>query len=413
MKSIDLVSNSSGVSDASSMSECVDEVAFPESVSMSVSSSFSSGSQLLSRTVNGVVVSSPQVFDVWGRVTSMHASLTADNTTISSLTYRADNLTSTLTTATGSDTWTYNATGQQNCHRQTTITDTTSCGNTTNTASIDTTDHGISEGNIDYTITKTGTNTTLTYNYNTLTHGLGGTITNTTPTWYTTDHTGNLTTTLTLTGTQTQPTIDENGNTTNQNRYTWATTHTKTRHHTGLITLTTRNYNPQTHQFLQTDPITGGTPNPYTYPTDPINHQDMTGAFDLGGWINNAWNSAVDWVGSNREAIVRFSLSVIATAVSTVLIAGICGASAGIGCFILAGATIGGLHATVAQLVTDRIFRHRITQKSVIQTSINQSVLNTGSGVASFLTRGIKNPVKRIATKLASGFILRLIERLG
>ncbi|MEY4347644.1 MAG: hypothetical protein RIS43_63, partial [Actinomycetota bacterium] len=97
-------------------------------------------------------------------------------------------------------------------------------------------------------------------------------------TWWLSDLYGNLVTQHTIGGVQAaEPVIDENGNTTNTNTYTWAATHTKTRHHTGLITLTHRTYNPQTHQFLQPDPIFGGTPNPYTYPTDPINHEDYCG----------------------------------------------------------------------------------------------------------------------------------------
>lgn len=47
-----------------------------------------------------------------------------------------------------------------------------------------------------------------------------------------------------------------------------------------LISMGARLYNPATGRFLTTDPIPGGNPNPYTYPTDPINSQDLDGLND-------------------------------------------------------------------------------------------------------------------------------------
>jgi hypothetical protein len=38
-----------------------------------------------------------------------------------------------------------------------------------------------------------------------------------------------------------------------------------------------RVYNPTTGRFLQVDPVEAGTPNNYTYPTDPINQMDLNG----------------------------------------------------------------------------------------------------------------------------------------
>ncbi|MDZ7578513.1 MAG: RHS repeat-associated core domain-containing protein, partial [Candidatus Nanopelagicales bacterium] len=46
---------------------------------------------------------------------------------------------------------------------------------------------------------------------------------------------------------------------------------------TGLIQMGARPYNPNTGQFLSTDPIRGGNANTYTYPVDPVNESDTSG----------------------------------------------------------------------------------------------------------------------------------------
>ncbi|MFT4048541.1 MAG: RHS repeat-associated core domain-containing protein [Solirubrobacterales bacterium] len=45
----------------------------------------------------------------------------------------------------------------------------------------------------------------------------------------------------------------------------------------GTIAMGARLYVPATGRFLQTDPILGGTDNPYEYPSDPVNSSDLTG----------------------------------------------------------------------------------------------------------------------------------------
>jgi RHS repeat-associated protein len=49
----------------------------------------------------------------------------------------------------------------------------------------------------------------------------------------------------------------------------------------GLTLMGVRLYNPATARFLSVDPVPGGNPNAYTYPTDPINGYDLNGMF---GW---------------------------------------------------------------------------------------------------------------------------------
>jgi RHS repeat-associated protein len=45
----------------------------------------------------------------------------------------------------------------------------------------------------------------------------------------------------------------------------------------GMILMGVRLYNTATGRFLQTDPVYGGTDNPYAYPADPVNYYDITG----------------------------------------------------------------------------------------------------------------------------------------
>jgi hypothetical protein len=48
-----------------------------------------------------------------------------------------------------------------------------------------------------------------------------------------------------------------------------------------------RLYNPMTGLFLSTDPVYGGNPNTYAYPVNPITGYDLTGRWDIGGWITS------------------------------------------------------------------------------------------------------------------------------
>jgi RHS repeat-associated protein len=56
-----------------------------------------------------------------------------------------------------------------------------------------------------------------------------------------------------------------------------------------------RLYLPTWGQFTATDPITGGNPNPYMYPDDPVNFQDLTGQ---GGGAQHRPNPWTDKVGT-------------------------------------------------------------------------------------------------------------------
>ena len=80
-----------------------------------------------------------------------------------------------------------------------------------------------------------------------------------------------------------------------------------------------RVYIPILGRFAQVDPIEGGTDNNYVYPTDPVNDFDLDGTFSIRKFFKDNWKAIV--VGA--------------------AITGFCGATAGLGCAIAAGAAAG------------------------------------------------------------------------
>ena len=82
----------------------------------------------------------------------------------------------------------------------------------------------------------------------------------------------------------------------------------------GLIAMGARMFNPATGRFLTTDPIPGGTPNPYTYPPDPVNMHDLAGMWSIGGVIQNIVNTArkaVQWVADKAAAAVSWAVKTV------------------------------------------------------------------------------------------------------
>lgn len=55
----------------------------------------------------------------------------------------------------------------------------------------------------------------------------------------------------------------------------------------GLVQMGVRAYNPATGQFTSVDPVYGGNPTPYTYPTDPVEGFDLNGKC---GWVCALWH---------------------------------------------------------------------------------------------------------------------------
>ena len=80
-------------------------------------------------------------------------------------------------------------------------------------------------------------------------------------------------------------------NTTNNASFAWEGQHQKTTETSftlNPIQMGARVYIPSLGRFLQADPIPGGTPNDYVYPTDPVNGEDLSGQWF--GW-RNTWHA--------------------------------------------------------------------------------------------------------------------------
>ena len=73
----------------------------------------------------------------------------------------------------------------------------------------------------------------------------------------------------------------------------------------GLTLMGARLYNPVTGRFTTTDPVYGGNPNTYTYPTDPINMTDLTGQWRAKKWRTTRWERIRGWAGRKRSSVSR------------------------------------------------------------------------------------------------------------
>jgi RHS repeat-associated protein len=158
----------------------------------------------------------------------------------------------------------------------------------------------------------------------------------------------------------------------------------------GLTLMGVRLYNPATGGFTSPDPVPGGNTTAYTYPQDPINAYDLDGLCWAGfSWactaakaIGNAATSVAKTAWKHRSQIVHAAIGFGASAIAGAVAVGICGATAGIGCVVVAGVMTRVAIGAVAHPVADRVLGHRTTGRDVLSYAIKDAL---GGGGAGFL----------------------------
>ncbi|GAB2993771.1 hypothetical protein GCM10027184_55350 [Saccharothrix stipae] len=109
-------------------------------------------------------------------------------------------------------------------------------------------------------------------------------------------------------------TYDEYGNPTTPNttttgevEYGWLGAKQRAVSGAGLTLMGVRLYNPVTGLFTSTDPVSGGNSNAYTYPSDPVNDEDLDGRWRKPKWLT--------WKNVGRAAgVAAFGVCVFASA---------------------------------------------------------------------------------------------------
>jgi RHS repeat-associated protein len=98
----------------------------------------------------------------------------------------------------------------------------------------------------------------------------------------------------------TGPVTDEFGvGATSPSRLNWLGSKERFTLQDAVIRMGQRLYDPSTGRFLESDPVEGGTPNPYVYVLDPVNQFDLSGRCDLFDVVcdaNSAWDASTDFV---------------------------------------------------------------------------------------------------------------------
>ncbi|MEO7262337.1 MAG: RHS repeat-associated core domain-containing protein, partial [Jatrophihabitantaceae bacterium] len=123
----------------------------------------------------------------------------------------------------------------------------------------------------------------------------------------------------------------------------------------GLTLMGVRLYNPTTARFLTTDPIPGGTDNPYVYVLNP------TDDYDLNGQWRCRWCE-------RHSRLIHAAVSIAVTVGVGLAVAGICGATAGVGCLVIGGALMGSAASLGGHWAASRyLTRQRVTNRQAVR----------------------------------------------
>ena len=150
-----------------------------------------------------------------------------------------------------------------------------------------------------------------------------------------------------------------------------------------------RFYVPILGRFLTVDPVKGGTQNDYVYPSDPIGRSDFDGA-DM---FSDAWNSTTSAVGAAGNWVNENKYEIIGTTATIVGTGFICGATAGIGCVVLAGAALGAATGAGAYAAKSVEKGNEISAEGLAQSAVM-------GGITGAVGAGVTKAVGSIAFKL-------------
>jgi len=214
------------------------------------------------------------------------------------------------------------------------------------------------------------------------------------------------------------------------------------------IQMSVRVYIAQLGRFLQVDPVEGGTDNAYAYVNDPVNDYDLNGQWSIGGFIKNivktvtravtkiavatvkavvrvatrvatvtsyvaravvapaiakvvsVAKSVGSAVGSAAKSATRATVSFTAKygdAISlsaTVLGIGVCAATAGVGCAIMAGAAVavdagvqaaGSLAFDLSTLGVGRVAKYNLGAGRIGEAAIDMNGAPVAFGIGMYI----------------------------
>nr|WP_243847462.1 hypothetical protein [Microbacterium ulmi] len=182
-----------------------------------------------------------------------------------------------------------------------------------------------------------------------------------------------------------------------------------------LIEMGARLYVPNLGRFLQVDPIEGGVDNDYTWPTDPIGKNDLTGR----AWWNDVLSGSATlvrdlgaWAYENRSFLAHTALSIGAGILTVALTTAVCAGTAGLGCAVAAGAAISMMVQVVPHFALDKAMGVRTSPADAV-SYVAGSALRGGIGVPrSIVTKTVVQATKQTAktvTRVVGGFLRSLV----